>query len=72
MKNFNDFLASLNEETIAEIMSDANLKTESIRSSMDKNHPAYQGNQIGAVAFTIALEILGLYHKWLFEETEMN
>lgn len=26
------------------------------------------GNQIASISFTIALEILGLYHKWAEEE----
>lgn len=69
MKDFNEFLASISPEDTAEIMNDANQKALQMRETMDPHDPARFGNQIGAISYTIALELLGLYHKWLEQES---
>ena len=67
MKDFQDFIASLDEETVLGIVDDANLKASQIREDTPPG-ASYLGNQIGVVSFTIALELLGCYHKWLHDD----
>lgn len=66
MKDFNDFLATVTPEVVAQICEDANLKAAQIRSASE---PAEMlSNQIGAISLTFSLELLGLYHKWIEKE----
>ena len=58
MPDFNEFLASLTPETILQIHSDAKAKWEELA-------PAGTGDQLIGLSWTIALELLGAYHKWL-------
>lgn len=60
---FQDFLATLSPEMITGIMEDAKLKCESLTS-------AGTGEQIGAISWTISLELLALYHVWLEESLQ--
>lgn len=63
-KSFNDFVGSISQETIMQIADDVSLKLQDVRKAMDENNPAFLGTQVSAAAYTISLEILGLYHKW--------
>jgi len=64
LKDFNDFLKSITQEDLNAIFEDANKKAAEARDAMSSGKE-YFGNQIGVVSYTIALELLGLYHKWL-------
>lgn len=68
MKSFDEFMASFGPEEVAAIMSDANEKAAEIRKITPDSDKTNLGNQIGVVSFTIALEIVGLYHKWLEQQ----
>lgn len=68
MKDFNDFISTLDEETINGIIDDANQKAENVRQNT-KNGGNMLGNQIGAISLTIALELIGCYHKWIHDGT---
>lgn len=70
MRSFEDFLDSFGGEEIQAIVNDSNLKADEIRSRMSPKDPAYQGTQIGVISYTIAIELLGLYHKWLSQEDQ--
>ncbi|MDE7054418.1 MAG: hypothetical protein K2O84_06330 [Oscillospiraceae bacterium] len=69
MKDFNEFLASITSDDVASIMSDANQKAAEIRAKTTSTEKTGLGDQIGIVSYTIALEILGLYHKWLEQDS---
>lgn len=66
--DFNDFVATLTPEVVGQITADAQLKVEQMREDSDTNDKTWLGNQIAAISFTYALEILGFYHKWLEEQ----
>ena len=68
LKDFNDFLESISIEDAAAIMDDANYKAAEIRKNSPPNDPTRFGDQIGAISYTITLELLGLYHKWLEQD----
>lgn len=68
MKDFSDFFASIDEEKIDAIMNDANIKASHVQATMDENDPAYVGNAIASIAFTISIELLRLYHEWQSHE----
>lgn len=65
MKEFSDFLASITLDVFEDIMSDANQKAAEVRALQNADDKSNLGNQIAAVSYTIALELLALYHKWL-------
>lgn len=65
-RNFNDFVSSLTPEILAQIADDANLKAAQTQAEKSENALA---NQVGAISLTIALELLGLYHNWLSQES---
>ena len=67
MKDFNEFVRSLDRETIVEIVADANQKAENSRESIGNSRNSL-GNQIGAISLTIALELLGCCHKWVSQQ----
>lgn len=69
MKSFDDFLKQLTPETISAIADDVNRKTQNIREKTPPGVSAFS-NQIGVTAFTISIEVLGLYHHWLHETEE--
>lgn len=62
--DFHDFLASLDRESIEAIFTDAKDKAESV---VVPGTPAL-GNQVTAISFTIALELLASYHAWISKE----
>lgn len=68
MRSFDDFMSSFSLEEVYAIVDDANQKASEIRCEMDPNNPAFVGTQVGVISYTIAIELLGLYHKWLEEE----
>ena len=70
MKDFNEFLASITADDVADIMGDANQKAAEIRAKTMPGEKTALGDQIGIVSYTIALELLGLYHKWLEQDSE--
>lgn len=61
MKDFRDFLKSLDKETILAIVDDANAKVANMPSD------ATDATKNGVTAFTIAIELIGIYHKWISE-----
>lgn len=69
MKDFNDFLKFISPDVMTAIFEDANKKASDIREKTDFTNVAWLGNQIGIISYTIALELLGLYHKWLEQES---
>lgn len=71
MQSFDEFMASFGPEEVMSIIDDANQKAQDIRNKMEPSDPAFFGTQIGAISYTIAIELLGLYHKWL-EETSSD
>lgn len=71
MRDFNDFVRSISTETLMAISSDAQLKMAEVQKSIDLSGPALLGTQVVAVAYTISLELLGLYHQWL-EQTPQD
>lgn len=62
--SFNDFVGSISLDTIYQISDDAAAKMQEIAAHMDAQSPAVLGTQVAAVAYTISIELLGLYHKW--------
>lgn len=68
MPNFNDFLATLTPDVIAQIVDDANEKVRKLERKPDEPFGTMLGNQIGMINITISLELLGAYHKWLEQE----
>lgn len=58
--DFQDFLGTLDSEKIEQILSDAKAKCEEV-SSMGS------GEQISVISWTVALELLALYHLWVEE-----
>lgn len=62
MKDFNEFLATLTPGVFMEIFNDAKEKAEDTKYTKRSN---MSSDQIGAACFTIALELIGQYHKWL-------
>ena len=69
MKDFNEFLASITTDDVIDIMADANQKAAEIRAVTMPGEKTGLGDQIGIVSYTIALELLGLYHKWLDQDS---
>jgi hypothetical protein len=61
MKDFNDFLKLLDKDMILAITDDVNQKVAGMPAD------ATDSTKNGVAAFTIATELLGIYHKWLFE-----
>lgn len=71
MKDFNEFLASITQEDVSAIMRDAADKASHMKSLLG-NDPTSLGTQIGAISYTVALELLGLYHHWLGEDPQQE
>ena len=65
---FEQFMASLDPETVSGIMRDAN-NAAKIAASTDGINPLnVPGLQAQAMSFQVALELLAVYHKWLEQE----
>lgn len=56
--NFSDFLDTLTPEVIVSVCNDAKQKAVEMAN-------LGSGDQILGMSWTISLEMLGLYHKWL-------
>lgn len=52
-------MKSLGRETILAIVNDANAKVANMPSD------ATDATKNGVTAFTIAIELIGIYHKWI-------
>ena len=50
---------------------DANLKMSEVQKSLDPSDPSLFGTQVVTAAYTISLELLGLYHLWI-EQTNQD
>lgn len=70
MASFDDFMSTLTEDVVAAIVDDANLKAQEIRKNCGSGLSTI-GTQIGIVSYTISLELLACYHKWL-EQQSLN
>lgn len=68
MRSFNDFLNSFGPEEFMAIINDANQKAVEIKNKTSTPDELPLGNIIAITSYTISLELLGLYHKWLSEE----
>lgn len=62
--DYNDFIAHLTPEMISDICNDVNQKTSNFHG------PQAPANRSAIAAFTISLELLGTYHKWLEQHFE--
>ena len=68
MRSFDEFMSSFGMDEVMAIIDDANQKAREVSGQMAPDDPAFIGTQIGAISYTIAIELLGLYHKWLEQE----
>lgn len=64
-KDFNDFLATLNEDTFMHIANSVNSTNHTFNFSMDQDGFKNLFTAIGITDIHITLEILKLYHEWL-------
>lgn len=71
MRDFNDFLATISIERLKSMAADANLKMSEVQKSLDPSDPSLFGTQVVTAAYTISLELLGLYHLWI-EQTPQD
>lgn len=67
MLSFDDFMTTLTPDVLSGIIDDANLKAQQMRDKSGNSLTSF-GNQIGAVSYTISLELLACYHKWLEQQ----
>ena len=59
MKDFMEFVQMANESgTMGQIVDDVNVRFK------DMDDDIGLGNQIAFISYQIALDLLGLYHKW--------
>lgn len=65
MRDFNDFLATISTERLKSMAADANLKMAEVQKSLNPSDPSLFGTQVVTAAYTISLELLGLYHLWI-------
>lgn len=61
MKDFKEFLKLLDKDMVLAIVDDANQKVTNMP------HDATDATKNGVTAFTIAIELLGIYHKRMSE-----
>lgn len=66
--SFDDFMRTIKPDYIEQIAEDANEKATAILSNMGPSNPGLLGTQVGVISYTIAIELLGLYHKWLEQQ----
>lgn len=67
MSSFEDFMATLTPDILTGIIDDANLKAQQMRDRSGSGLTSL-GNQIGIVSYTISLELLACYHKWIEQQ----
>ena len=65
LPSFQEFIDSLDKETISGIMKDANNAAKLVLGTPVSDPQDLPGLQIQSVAFQISLELLAVYHKWL-------
>lgn len=66
--DFNDFANSISPEAVEAICNDANMKVQQMREDSNPKNRTYFGNQLFMLSYTVSIELLGLYHKWLEEQ----
>lgn len=64
LKSFDDFLATLSEDDIADIANTANIQMQKVQSETP-NPQNILGNQVAACSFVFTQEMLRHYHEWL-------
>lgn len=65
MPSFQEFIDSLDKETISGIMKDANNAAKLVLETPVSDPQDLPGLQIQSIAFQISLELLAVYRKWL-------
>ena len=66
--SFTEFLATLDHETVAGIMKDANIAAKSIKPEDLLDPCNVTSAQIQSLCFQSALELLAVYHEWLRQQ----
>lgn len=66
--SFTEFLATLDSETIAGIMKDANIAAKAVKPEDLLNPSDAVALQIQGLCFQSALELLAVYHEWLRQQ----
>lgn len=64
-KDFNDFLATLSEETIKNIVDSINDNKHTLEFSMTQKGIQNLFTSVGIIDIQLTLAILNLYHEWL-------
>lgn len=64
-KDFNDFLATLSEETIKNIVDSINDNKHTLEFSMTQKGIQNLLTSVGIIDIQLTLAILKLYHEWL-------
>lgn len=62
---FEDFLATLDPDTISGIMGDANNAAKIVSSTPLADERDKIPLQVSSISYQVALEVLAVYHKWL-------
>ncbi len=65
---FEDFLATLDPDTVSGIMGDASNAANVIGNTLLADERDKVPLQILGISYQIALEVLAVYHKWLEQE----
>ena len=65
LPSFEEFISTLDKDTISGIMKDANNAAKLVLETPVSDPQDLPGLQIQSVAFQISLELLAVYHKWL-------
>ena len=65
MPSLQEFIDSLDKETISGIMKDANNAAKLVLETPVSDPQDLPGLQIQSIAFQISLELLAVYRKWL-------
>ena len=68
-KNFQDFLAILDEDKLTEISSRAADFTKNNHLTVESNQ-SYLGNSIGSISLLSAIGLLEEYHLWLMQHID--
>ena len=65
LPDFQDFMASLDPDTVAGIMKDANIAMKTVSERQDVRPENIPGLQLLSGSYQVSLELLAVYHKWL-------
>lgn len=63
--SFEEFLSTLDKDTISGIMKDANIAAKTAGNVPLTNNTDRPATQVLALSYQISLEVLAVYHKWL-------